>query len=98
MNSLKKAIFIVCFFNLLGLWSLSLSGVAIANQNEQEASLEKCIKSCEDSKQVCWNMDPDRRLCEAQFQLCMENCNKKYSAPVVEDVKPPEPKTTQTLH
>jgi len=43
-------------------------------------------------------MDPDRRLCEAQFQLCMENCNKKYNAPVVEDVKPPEPKKTRTLH
>ena len=97
MNSLKKTVFIVCVFSLFGLWSLSLSGVAIANQNAQETPLEKCIKSCEDSKQVCWNMHLDRRLCEARFQSCVENCNTKHGPPVVEQVKPAEPRKERTL-
>jgi hypothetical protein len=94
MNYWKKSFFIVFVALILGGWVLPLSEMSFAEENNSA----QCIKSCDDNLQVCWNMNPDRRLCEAQFQLCMENCNKKYSAPVVEDVKPPEPKTTQTLH
>ncbi|MBN1364440.1 MAG: hypothetical protein JW976_06520 [Syntrophaceae bacterium] len=62
---------IIIFFAIT--WCLVtfyLSGSSVAEQKDAK----ECISSCEYSKRVCLNMNPDRRLCESEFQNCLNGC------------------------
>lgn len=66
MKHLKFS-FITCLMLILCLSVLSFSRISLAEQ----ADVNDCIKSCIGKKQVCLNMNPDTRLCEAQYQECI---------------------------
>lgn len=50
--------------------AFSFSGISIADQT----SPKNCAKSCEEKKQICFNLNPDRRLCENDYQNCLDSC------------------------
>lgn len=70
---MKKFSLITCLALTLCLSVFSFSGISFAEEN----SINPCIKSCDSNKQVCLNMNPDTRLCEAQYQDCVTTCKLK---------------------
>jgi hypothetical protein len=68
MTQLKKFSLMVFFIA-----AFSFSGISIAEQT----SSKECAKSCEEEKQVCFNLNPDRRLCENQYQNCLASCKEE---------------------
>lgn len=55
------------------LFSLSDS-VAQPTEPDPLELQQQCISCCEDKKTACFNVNPDRRLCEALFQNCLVTC------------------------
>ena len=43
--------------------------------------LNKCISCCTDKKTACFNINPDRRLCETFFQECLTTCKSEGDIP-----------------
>lgn len=70
---MKKFSFMMCIMLTLCLSVFSFSGISLAEQ----ADVNNCIKSCEGNKKVCLNMNPDVRLCEAQYKECVTACKEK---------------------
>jgi hypothetical protein len=70
MKQFKKISLIACLALILYLLVFSFSKMSIAEQT----STKDCINSCEDKKQVCFNINPDKRLCEQEFQNCVASC------------------------
>ena len=70
MKYLRKFSSMVFFIAAFYFLVFSFSGMAIAEQT----SPKSCVKSCEEKKQVCFNLNPDRRLCENDYQNCLDSC------------------------
>jgi len=43
--------------------------------------VKKCVSCCNNEKLVCFNLNPDRRLCEAEFQNCFATCRSRGAVP-----------------
>jgi hypothetical protein len=50
---------------------------SIAQPPEPPERMGKCISCCTYKKDVCYNLNPDRRLCEAEFQNCVATCKSE---------------------
>ncbi len=73
MKQLKKISIIICVTLTLCLSVLFFSVISLAEQN----NVNNCISSCEDKKQTCFNINPDKRMCEAEYQDCVTTCKAK---------------------
>jgi hypothetical protein len=49
----------------------SFSGISIAEQK----SVKDCISNCTKKQQVCLNINADKRMCNVEFQNCVDACN-----------------------
>jgi hypothetical protein len=67
---------IACFIVSLYCLIFSFPGVSIAEE-PLESRTENCVNCCNGKKQTCFNIYPDRRLCEAEFQECVNTCNSE---------------------
>jgi hypothetical protein len=54
-----------------------ISGISIAEQT----SVKKCISKCAQKRQVCFNINTDKRQCEVEFQSCVAACNSESDSP-----------------
>lgn len=45
-------------------------GISLAD----ETSAQNCVSSCDEKLQICFNINTDRQLCEAEFQDCVKAC------------------------
>jgi hypothetical protein len=73
MKQLKKNSFIVCFAMILCSLIFSFSEISVAEQTDAN----NCVSSCADKKQTCFNINPDRRMCEEEFQECVASCKSE---------------------
>jgi len=73
-------IFIVSCFALI--WC-SIAAFSAETDAEEMLDLrvKKCISCCKNEKLVCINLNPDRRLCEAEFQNCFATCRTRGAMP-----------------
>jgi hypothetical protein len=83
MKLLKKISFITCVTLTLFLSVFALPRISFAVQD----NVKDCAGSCADKKQVCFNMNPDTRLCEAEYQDCIKSCNVNDSTSSSEQEK-----------
>jgi hypothetical protein len=51
----------------------SFSEISIAEQK----SVKNCISNCSKKQQVCLNINADKRICNVEFQGCVDACNKE---------------------
>jgi len=77
-----------------------ISGIALAigfltlffygNINAQQSSDKDCSNACSTQRNVCFNINPDKMLCEKEYQTCLKACEKTVkpaSTPVKESKK-----------
>jgi hypothetical protein len=76
MKQLKKISFTLCFAATLYFVFSFFSEFSIAEQ----ANVKDCVKSCKNKKQICFNINPDKRLCEAEFKECVAACTPSDSS------------------
>jgi hypothetical protein len=76
MKQLKNISFTLCLAAALYFIFSFFSEFSIAEQS----NVKDCVNSCKNKKQVCFNLNPDRRLCEAQFQECAATCTPSDSS------------------
>lgn len=50
-------------------------------QEIQDLRVKKCVSCCTNQKLVCYNLNPDRRLCEAEYANCFNTCKTRGVAP-----------------
>ena len=72
MKPLRIFPLVSCCVMALYLLFFSFPGLSLAEQ----APDQSCISSCESAKQACFNINADRRLCEVDFQDCVDACKK----------------------
>jgi hypothetical protein len=73
MKNMRIFPLISCFFLVLYFLIFSFSD-SIA---EPATRGEKCISCCTDKQLVCLNLNPDRRLCAAEFENCVATCKSE---------------------
>ncbi len=66
-----------CFIVTLYFLIFSFSNISIAEQTR----IENCINCCTSKEQSCFNINPDRRLCDVEFQNCVATCNSEGNSP-----------------
>ena len=76
MKQLKKISLTLCFAATLYFVFSFFSGFSIAEQTNEK----DCVNSCKNKKQICFNLNPDTRLCEAEFQECVATCTPSDSS------------------
>lgn len=54
-----------------------ISGISIAEQT----SVKKCISDCAQKKQVCFNINSDRRMCNVEYKNCAAVCKSVEESP-----------------
>lgn len=64
---------ISCFVIVLCFLIFSFSNISTAKQT----SKQKCISSCTSNREVCFNINTDKRMCEVEFQNCVATCNSE---------------------
>lgn len=70
MKQLRIFILVSCFFVVLYSLIVFFPDISIA----KETPRQKCISSCDSNRQVCFNINADKRLCEVEFQKCFDAC------------------------
>jgi hypothetical protein len=50
---------------------------SFSNSIAEPTRIQKCISCCTDKKEVCFNLNPDRRLCATEFQNCVATCKSE---------------------
>jgi hypothetical protein len=70
MKQLRIFPLISCFVIVLYFLIISFSNISIAEQT----SKQKCISSCTSKREVCFNINTDKRMCEVEFQNCIAAC------------------------
>ena len=73
MKPLRIFLLISCFVITLYFLIFSFSDISIAAQTRKE----KCISSCDEKQQVCFNINADKRVCAVEFQNCVAPCNSE---------------------
>lgn len=94
MKHLKTFFFFSSFVIALSFLTVSFSGISIAEQKQTS----DCVSTCAKKKQACYNINPNRMLCEAEFKKCVAACNvkedsKQAPAPSSTTSKPQNPGT-----
>jgi hypothetical protein len=78
MKQFRTFFRISCFVMGLSFLILSFSGISIAEQTRKQ----KCLSSCDEKKLVCFNLNADKRMCEATSKSCVDACeSEKEEAP-----------------
>lgn len=77
MKWLKIFSFVLFFVMALYFLIFSFSDISIAEQT----SIQNCISNCAQKQQACFNINADRRLCNAEFQNCTTACNSESDSP-----------------
>lgn len=82
MKQTRVISLISCFAAALYFLIFSFS-ISIAQPTDPDPleRLKKCISCCNDKKTACFNINPDRRLCEAFFQNCLTTCKSEGDIP-----------------
>ena len=73
MKRLRIFLLISCFVMVLYFLIFSFSDISIAEQK----SVKDCISNCSQKQQVCLNINADKRICNVEFQNCVDACNKE---------------------
>jgi hypothetical protein len=73
MKQLRIFPLISCFVIVLYFLIISFSNISIVEQT----SKQKCISSCTSNREVCFNINTDKRMCEVEFQNCVATCNSE---------------------
>jgi hypothetical protein len=96
MKHLKTFFFFSSFVIALSFLTVFFSGISIAEQKQTS----DCVSTCAQKKQACYNINPNRTLCEAEFKKCVAACNVKEDlkqapaqAPSSTNSKPQKPAT-----
>ena len=61
---------ITCFAAVMYFLIFSFSNISAAEQT----SFKKCVNSCAGKRQVCFNINADKRACEVEFKSCVAAC------------------------
>ena len=80
MKYLRMLAFRSCFVMTLCFLTVSFPVLAPAEATDEER-IKNCGSCCDIKKQVCVNLNPDLRLCEAVFQTCVAACEAKGDSP-----------------
>ncbi len=63
---------------VLVLFFLTASSFAIpAAEEDSGALISKCLDCCTNKKLICFNLNPDRRLCTAFYEECVKTCESE---------------------
>ena len=73
MKRLRIFSLILCCVMTLYFLIFSFSDISIAEQK----SIKDCISDCSKKQQVCSNINADKRICNVEFQNCVDACNKE---------------------
>jgi len=73
MKRLRIFSLILCCVMTLYFLIFSFSDISIAEQK----SVKDCISNCSEKQQVCLNINADKRICNVEFQNCVDACNKE---------------------
>jgi hypothetical protein len=91
MKQLRIFSLISCFVISLFFLIFSFSNISIAEQT----SVKDCINSCASKKQVCFNINADKRMCEVEFQNCAAACKPEGDSSTSTPAQTPTPIPTQ---
>ncbi len=69
---------ILSFVFILLVLSASPSAIVAADEGPG-AKINKCLDCCTNKKLVCFNLNPDRRLCTAFYEECVKTCESEGS-------------------
>lgn len=50
---------------------------AVRAEEDHGAKIIKCRNCCTNKKLVCFNLNPDRRLCTAVYEACVKTCESE---------------------
>jgi hypothetical protein len=73
MKQLRIFSIISCLVIAVYFLIVSFSGISVAGQT----NVKKCIGNCSKKQQVCLNINADKRICNVEFQNCVDACNKE---------------------
>ena len=82
MKQLRIFSLISCF--VIVLYFFPYISMAEETTNEaaaRAARIKNCISCCTYKQQVCLNLNPDIRLCNAENQDCVATCNSEGASP-----------------
>lgn len=81
MKKMRIFFSVFCFAAVLcfPVFSFSDSLAEPSEQPKQPERIQQCINCCTDKRTACYIMNPDRRLCEAEFQNCVATCKSEGS-------------------
>jgi hypothetical protein len=87
MKKQKAFPFISCFVMVLSFLIFSFSYIAMAEETPEarEARIKNCISECTKKQLVCLNLNPDRRLCAAEDEKCVDTCHSEGALPSASD-------------
>lgn len=80
MKQIKKVSLILCIVIFLQFLIIPFFHVAVAEETPGQKKariIKKCISCCENKYLTCINLNPDRRLCAAEKQKCVDTCNSE---------------------
>ena len=80
MKQIRMISFIACIVIVLQFLIIPFFHVAVAGETPEEKKariIKKCISCCENKYLICINLNPDRRLCAAEKQKCVDTCNSE---------------------
>lgn len=64
---------IACFAAAVYFLIFSFSSISVAEQT----GLKKCVNACAGKRQVCFNINADKRACEVEFKSCVAACKSE---------------------
>lgn len=79
MKKMRTFSLISCIVIILHFLILSFSDVSFADEalDAQKVRIKKCISCCDNKYLTCININPDRRLCAAENENCVNMCNSQ---------------------
>jgi hypothetical protein len=77
MKRLRIFPIVSCFVMALYFLIFSFSDISAAEQTNEK----DCINNCSNKQQLCFNVNIDRRLCNVEFQNCVDACNSESDSP-----------------
>jgi hypothetical protein len=89
MKQLRIFILVSCFFVVLYSLIVFFPDISIA----KETPRQKCISSCDSNRQVCFNINADKRLCEVEYQDCIAACKPEDDSSSTATPAEQEPKS-----
>ena len=73
MKQLRVFSLISCMVMTVYFFIFSFSSISIAEQT----SVKECPSKCAQKQQVCLNINPDKRLCNVDYENCVAKCNSE---------------------